>query len=462
MSRPANRPRSAGSFFWGLILIAAGSVFLLRNLGYDVPVWTGIARYWPVLLIVWGLIKLIDYTRWKRAGEPGPLFGAGEVVLLIVVIMSGTALTAAANMSPDFGSLFEMANIDLWDITGNSYHFTEHYEKEARSGSAIEIINRYGTVEVTPADTDRIIVDVDKTVIATDQNEANELSKVLTYSIAEGDGSYRVISNYNRDSNRVRGRRFKTSLTIKVPKRSSINVDNRNGNVEVSGLTGDQIVMNVFGRVALSRITGKVNVNNRNDSVSVEDISGDTVIANEFANIEARRIGGELEIRLRNGSVDVESVKRDAKISNAFGSINAKDLLGALTIDARMTSVDVKGVEGDTSVEDQFQSVQLEDVKGAITLNNKNGQIDVKFHQPPRKNIQVTSQFADVTVTLPSSSAFSIDARARFAQVTSDFPELRRSDRDERGEGNSLTGQVGTGGPEIRIDNRNGSIRIEK
>src|SRR6185436_16197473 len=121
MSRPANRPRSAGSFFWGLILIAAGSIFLLKNLGYDVPVWTGIARYWPVLLIVWGLIKMIDCARWKRAGEPGPLFGAGEVVLLVVVIMSGTALTAAANMSPDIGSFFEIANIDLFDITGNSY-----------------------------------------------------------------------------------------------------------------------------------------------------------------------------------------------------------------------------------------------------------------------------------------------------------------------------------------------------
>src|SRR6185295_9092710 len=151
-----SRPRSAGSFFWGLILITAGSIFLLKNLGYDVPVWTGIARYWPVLLIVWGFVKLIDYARLKRAGETGPLFGAGEVVLLIVVIMSGTALTAAANMSPDFGSLFEMANIDLWDITGNSYHFTEHYEREVSGAASIEIINRYGNVEVVPGDTDRI------------------------------------------------------------------------------------------------------------------------------------------------------------------------------------------------------------------------------------------------------------------------------------------------------------------
>jgi len=48
-----SRPRSAGSIFWGFLLISVGMVFLLKNLGYEIPVWTGVARYWPVLLILW-------------------------------------------------------------------------------------------------------------------------------------------------------------------------------------------------------------------------------------------------------------------------------------------------------------------------------------------------------------------------------------------------------------------------
>jgi hypothetical protein len=125
-------------------------VLLLKNIGYEIPIWSGIARYWPVLLIVWGVVKLVDYARWKKAGQPGPLFGAGEVILLIIVILSGTALTAAANMSPDFGAFFNLANIDLFDLTGNSYPFSQHLEKEVPAGATIEIINRYGNVEVTP------------------------------------------------------------------------------------------------------------------------------------------------------------------------------------------------------------------------------------------------------------------------------------------------------------------------
>src|SRR5688572_25770206 len=113
-----SRPRHAGSIFWGLILIGVGMIFLLKNLGYEIPIWAGIARYWPILLIVWGSIKMVDYARWKKAGQPGPLFGAGEVVLLIIVILSGTALTAANDMGPDFNSLIEIAGIDFLEISG--------------------------------------------------------------------------------------------------------------------------------------------------------------------------------------------------------------------------------------------------------------------------------------------------------------------------------------------------------
>jgi len=305
--------------FWGLILISTGMLLLLKNLGYEIPIWTGVARYWPVLLILWGIIKLVDYARWRKAGQPGPLFGAGEIVLLIIVILSGTALTAAANMSPDFGAFFDITGVDIFDIAGASYQYTEHYDKDVPAGSSIEVINRYGNVIITPADTDRISVDVAKTVTARNPEEAAQLEKMLTYSIVEANGRYQVISTFNRDQNTLRGRRFKTSLTIKVPKKAALDVNNRNGNVEISDLTGDQRVSNGFGRVVLKGIAGAVQVTNRNDSVLVEDIMGEAKISSEFGTVEAKRISGGLDIRNRNGNVDIGEVKGDAKVNNSFG-----------------------------------------------------------------------------------------------------------------------------------------------
>jgi DUF4097 and DUF4098 domain-containing protein YvlB len=454
-----SRPRSTGSFFWGSILIVVGTIFLLKNLGYEIPIWAGVARYWPVLLIVWGLIKLVDYARWKKAGQPGPLFGAGEVVLLIVVILSGTALTAASNIGPDFNSLFEVAGFDILDITGKEYQFTEHHEKDVPSGSSIEIINRYGSVEITPAETDQIIVEVAKTITASDEKLADEFAKGFTYSIVEEANRYRVISNFNRDDNRLRGRRFRTSLTVKVPKRSNVSVDNRFGGVEISDITGDQKIENGFGPTQVSRIAGAVDVKNRNERVLVEDITGAAVIVNEFGDVEARRIGGRLELRDRNGNVEVEEITGDAEVSNQFGSINLKDIQGSLTVGARNTSVEVLRVGGNAAVENQFHYVTMEEVKGEVSVVNRNGNVELRYTEPPRSNIRVTNKFSDVRMVLPASSSFTIDARTRFASVSTDFDELSMRDEHDR---NSLTGKVGSGGPEIRIENMNGSIHISK
>src|SRR5688572_18957685 len=141
-----SRRGSSGSIFWGLTLIVAGGIFLAKNLGYNVPVWSGIARYWPILLIVWGLLKLVDYYRWQREGQTGSLFSGGEVVLLIFVLLVGTALTSAANMTPGVGDFFENIDELFGDITGNTYEYTERLEQAIPSGSIINIINRYGAV----------------------------------------------------------------------------------------------------------------------------------------------------------------------------------------------------------------------------------------------------------------------------------------------------------------------------
>lgn len=51
------RKRRGGKVFWGLILILIGVLILLDNLGYLTH---DIIRFWPVLVIIWGIKKLVD------------------------------------------------------------------------------------------------------------------------------------------------------------------------------------------------------------------------------------------------------------------------------------------------------------------------------------------------------------------------------------------------------------------
>jgi hypothetical protein len=58
LEKSEKRKSDKGSkIFWALVLIAVGVIILLHNLGY---IENDIVRYWPVLIIIWGIKKLFD------------------------------------------------------------------------------------------------------------------------------------------------------------------------------------------------------------------------------------------------------------------------------------------------------------------------------------------------------------------------------------------------------------------
>src|ERR1700719_3249762 len=91
---PPLRPRRR-SFAGPIVLIIMGVVFLMGNL--HMLSWkrlgTLFAHYWPALLILWGVIKLIEYQQAQRDGVPARGIGAGGVFLVIFIVFFGLIAT---------------------------------------------------------------------------------------------------------------------------------------------------------------------------------------------------------------------------------------------------------------------------------------------------------------------------------------------------------------------------------
>ena len=83
----ANGRSRRRSIFTGLLLILAGGLLLLHNFRGDLPIWRLFLRWWPLVLIVWGLAKLYDHFAARRTGQVTPAtITGGEVVLVILAI----------------------------------------------------------------------------------------------------------------------------------------------------------------------------------------------------------------------------------------------------------------------------------------------------------------------------------------------------------------------------------------
>ena len=153
--------RSLGSMFWGVVLVGIGALLLARNFGYAFPYWNLVPVYWPLLIILWGVVKLGDYFRLRNTHPHPRLFSTGEVVLLLFVILAGSAVTVAANISSDVGQIFGIGEIaDVWSLTGNNFEYTEHAELAVEPGAVIDAFNLYGSVDVRPGTSNRIVLEI--------------------------------------------------------------------------------------------------------------------------------------------------------------------------------------------------------------------------------------------------------------------------------------------------------------
>jgi hypothetical protein len=80
MQNNAQKHNRSGGFVWPIVLILAGMVFLLKNLGLiDTLTWNSIWRLWPLFIVVIGLDGLI---RRKEIVGPVIMFGLGASILL--------------------------------------------------------------------------------------------------------------------------------------------------------------------------------------------------------------------------------------------------------------------------------------------------------------------------------------------------------------------------------------------
>jgi DUF4097 and DUF4098 domain-containing protein YvlB len=121
-------------------------------------------------------------------------------------------------------------------------------------------------------------------------------------------------------------------------------------------------------------------------------------------------------------------------------------------------SVDIDGVEGNVKASSINGRVNARGLVSEVRLSTINGQLTATFNQlDETKPISLGSVNGQVELVIPSNANASVRASTVHGGINSDFGL-----KVKHGEivGHSLDGQIGTGGPRIRLSNVNGGIRI--
>src|SRR5438067_4783210 len=173
---PARPPRPPRSLAGPVVLIVIGIFFLLGNLHilywHDLGRW--FSHYWPVLLILWGVIKLIEYQQANRTGVRPAGIGAGGVLLVIFLVVAGLIATEAYRMN--WEEIRDQMHIEGADIPwwGHTYNYTDEVQQAFPAGDSLHVNSERGAINVTASTDNQIHVTVHKRINAERQEEADK------------------------------------------------------------------------------------------------------------------------------------------------------------------------------------------------------------------------------------------------------------------------------------------------
>src|SRR5882724_11243978 len=137
-----------------VVLILLGVVLLLTTMRvlHPEPLLRWFGTYWPAFIILWGVIKLVEYQQAQKEGVRPPGIGAGGVLLLIFLIVFGMSATSASRLNLE--ALRDHINLgdDDFQIFGHTYNYEDQVRQDFPVGATLRIVNDHGAVNLTVSD----------------------------------------------------------------------------------------------------------------------------------------------------------------------------------------------------------------------------------------------------------------------------------------------------------------------
>jgi DUF4097 and DUF4098 domain-containing protein YvlB len=448
-----------GSIFWALTLIAIGVLFLYQNFNPGVHPWQIIAKYWPVLIIFWGVSKLMDYVHAQSHPETAPvsLFSGSEVVLLILILLLGT-LVSKVVLHPwqQWPSAIRIDDGDFADLFLNSYSFNQTISQPVAAQPHLMIINRRGDVEAHAADSTSVDAVIKESIRADNEADARKLADQLKFSLAEEAGHYVLKSNL--DSLPEGGRQVRLDLSLRVPKAASLELTTEHGDLLVDGLRGDQTLTSRHGEARVSDVEGLVRVKKSQGSTRVSQVKGSVEVEGRGDDVVVSGVTGNVTVNGDfTGRVQFSDVSQGVRFASSRTNLTVQKLSGNL--DMEMGSLDANGIDGPIEISTRQKDINLQNFSHSVKISDTNGAIQLRAAGPPRQPIEVESKQGEIDLLLPAASSFQIQATSDHGEVQCDFsgPNLKVT---QGGSMPSITGSYGQGGPTIRLSTSYGTIHV--
>jgi putative adhesin len=402
-----------------LVLIATGGLLLAREIIPGFRVADFVSRYWPLLLIAWGSLHIVEVLVWRAKTKPLPArtISGGEWLLIVILCLAGAGIHAAHRIDFRFPDHLDMREIMVF---GGRYEFPLSEEKASSRVPHIVLEDFRGEARIAGTDTGPDVVKIAgrKIVHSFDQATADQANGETPLAITGDEGNLVIRMQQPAHS----PQRISASIDITVPKGASI---------EVRG-----------GNAALMRM---------------ESLQGAIAISGRGANIELENVGGPANIDgTFSGTIQVKNLAKALHFTGRQTELSMERVTGQLRVERRdLTADDVSGVR----INSRSHDVRITDFTGDLQVDVDRGDLELSTKHLPVGRIQARSKSGDIRLALPPAAQFTLSASTARGEISNTFGGALKLDQSRRQA--RLSGSNGAG-PSIDLETNRGDIVLEK
>jgi DUF4097 and DUF4098 domain-containing protein YvlB len=253
-------------------------------------------------------------------------------------------------------------------------------------------------------------------------DKAKENAAKVKIEVTRENGILKVESKYPKPS--IKNLSVSVNYKIVIPSQATINARSVSGNVTLE---------NIGGKAAAETKSGDVTVMGARNGAKAETVSGDVYV------------------------VDIDN---GAYCKTASGNVKAKNVTG--NTDLNCVSGDVTGdnIKGDVEADTVSGSVKLLNISGANVVKGKtmSGSAIYLGEISPSGRYSLNAHSGQVEMTIPSNSAFDLNASTFSGSIKTDFKVVMSGTLSKK----KISGSVNGGGADVNLKTFSGSVYLKK
>ncbi|MEH7106758.1 hypothetical protein [Bacillus sp. JJ1764] len=162
-------------------------------------------------------------------------------------------------------------------------------------------------------------------------------------------------------------------LQIKIPKHLQVDIQShRDGNISISDVSSAIEIENVNGDINVSSSKGPLRIENRDGDMEIREIGSKVTLNNKNGKIQAMNIDGSIDLKNRDGNLSLHNIHSDIKIMNLNGHIKVDQIDGSAKIHVGDGSLDINDVSKNVEITQTGNGkVTFNNIKGNVTRNKK-------------------------------------------------------------------------------------------